>query len=678
MTTRAQRRLASSFAVLILAGVVAAPAVTDAADTLTPLRAHDLVERGHTVSVAIGHGHARLTVRRTVYNSDARQEQATFGIELPSSAVVTGLRTRDLVDGEARWFTASLLAADAAAVKYRGLTGTGGHQPTDSGLLSWMGQTSVMLRLFPVAPREETTVEYTLLIPTSYSGGHDRLSLTAMGTEDRLAAVTVEPLAAGERLFANDLPLAPGAPVELTRETSAALSVARAGGRGFGGALAVVPFGKERVLLRQRIEAAPRLAEVPRGARVVVIVDTSRSISARSVDAEVAAARAYLAHFADAQVETLLVDRRVQGLHGGFVPVKDALAALARLTVVRRNGSRVDDAIARASALLAAAPASAPRRVLVLTDTRTRDALTQERLRGLAAGTGAVVHVGVVAWGSPNLERDDEHPWARITRPTGGLVWSAVASDEAADADAMRERYEEWARPRRVDHVRVSVPGLDAAAFDYPKTLEDGQGWEDTRVVDRRVGWLKIEGEMWSKPVAVTLVQDEAEARVTAALFFGGDLDAPLTDPEMMTLARVGHAVTPLTSLLAVAPGARPPIAGLEEGNGWSLTIGDSCGCSHIPLSGIGEGGAGPAPRAPDRVAWLRAALAPGWRACGGGDRHAQVTLETTFAEVVDVGRASVSGDAAGKLSRCLEESAWSLDLDPMFDNSKDSFLVEL
>jgi hypothetical protein len=660
-----------------LAAALLLATVPAAADTVSALRSTELVERAHTVTVALGHGHARLTVRRTVFNGGARHDQATYHLDVPGSAVAIALRTRGMVDGAPRWYPAALLEAEAAAAKYKELTGVGGYYPKDPALLSWRHPGELALQVFPVAPQEEKMVEYTLLVPTSYVGGRDQLDLGVTGLEGHPASVTVEPEDAGDRVHTGDRTLAPGAAVVPTAEAPVTLSLERAPGtRRVDGALAVVPLGPERVILRQRLETAARLAEVPRGARVVVLIDASRSLSKEEVAAEVAAARAYVSHFADAQVETLLFDRHVTSVNGGFVPAAEALARLDRLTVTRHNGSRVDDALARAGALLAAQPGHAPRRVVALTDARTRAGLTPERLRALATSTGAVVHIGLIDTGSALLQREDGHPWDKVTRPTGGLVWSARAS-AGAEAE-MRACYEEWARPRHVDKVRVSVPGLAAADFGYPERLDEGQGWEDTRLVKRQVGWLKIEGELWSTPVSTTLVPDAGEARVTAALVFGNDrLASALTEREMGTLARLGHAVSPVTSLLAVEPGVRPSTEGIEEGNMWGDEIGESFGAAGLGLNGFGEGGGGPG-LDPDRKAWLRGALASGYKACGGGERHARVTFETTSLEVVDVTRVSVAGDADGKVGRCLEETAWGVELPPSFVEPHEVITVDL
>jgi hypothetical protein len=507
-----------------------------------------------------------------------------------------------------------------------------------------------------VAPGTEKTVEYTLEMPTEYRGGRDHLVLPRMGTEAMAALATVENRDGREAIFADAHRLFAGAPLKLDAASGVDLSLTRAGARQLGGSLAVVPVGPGRVLVRQRIEAAPRLGQVPAGARVVVLLDASRSRGEREVKGEVAAARAYLSHFPDAQVEVLTFDRRVTALHGGFVPVARALATLSTLKIARRNGSQVDEALARAASLFQGLPARLPRRVVLFTDALTREALDPAAIKALTAKTGALVHVGVLRDGAPALERDDAHAWAGAARQTGGLIWQSAGTDEADQRDRMRAVYEELARPLRIDHLAVTLPGLSSDRFDYPARLDEGSGFADQRIVDRTVGWLRAEGQIWALPVSATLVPDEAGARLAAALVFGSEVRDQLSEPEMMTLAKLGHAVSPVTSLLAIEPGVRPSTEGLDDDE-----IGEVFGVGGLGLTGFGAGGGGGGSAPPDFAALLAKLLAPGWAACGGTGKKARLRVETTRDEVVEVSDVSASGDPS--LGRCLAEAAWNVDL---------------
>src|SRR5690606_22483350 len=153
-----------------------------AADEFSALRSDKLVEKRHHIDLRLDRGHATLVVERTVFNGGPRHDEATFWIDLPQGAVATGLRTLGLLHGKPKWFDGELMEAEAAAAKYRELTGSGGYYPKDPALLSWRQQNLLALQVFPCPPGQEKRVEYTLQIPTEYSEGEHRLVLEPLGT----------------------------------------------------------------------------------------------------------------------------------------------------------------------------------------------------------------------------------------------------------------------------------------------------------------------------------------------------------------------------------------------------------------------------------------------------------------------------------------------------------------
>ncbi len=642
------------------------------ADDVRGTRSEKLQERSHRIDLRLDRGHAALTVRRTVWNGGARHDQATFMIDLPAGAVATGLRTLGYRDAQPSWFDGELLEAEAAAAKYQELTGLGGYYPKDPALLSWRSQDRLALQVFPCAPGQPKTVEYTLKMPTEYREGRHHLVLPRMGTERLAAELTVTAAQPGDGLFLDGKPVAAGTSVTLDKETTDIALAPRAPGA-IEGALASVPFDDDRVLVELRVDAAARLTEPPRNAHVVVLVDASRSIGQRDGAAAIAAARAMLAHLPDAKVEVLTFDREVRALHGRFVPAATADASLAVLALSRRNGSRIDDALARADALLAKAPRGAPRRILALTDLRTRSRLTPSVV-GAAVKSGALVHVGVVGEGEPSLERDDESPWAAPVRATGGLVWQGGASIAPIAAEPMAKVYEEWARPTRLHKLVVRAKGIEEALFADRTELHEGEGLEEHRVHDEAVRELSVQGELWARPFRETMSPDEAHGRLWSALVFGSDLLGSIDEPAMMVLAMRGRAVSPVTSYLAIEPGVRPSTEGLEEGEG-------------LGLSGIGEGGGGRGEGIGlgsiggiDPRGWLASALGPHLARCAPTARSARVTLETTLREVVDVTGVSIAGSGADGAaeSRCLEEAVWDLMLPSAFTSPEASYAIDL
>ena len=655
----------------------ALPGAAAAADEVVGTRSEQLVERAHEIRLVLDHGAATLTVRRTVFNGGERHDQAEMLIELPDGAVATGLRTKGTLRGRPHWFEGELLEAELAAARYRELTGIGGYYPKDPALLSWRHPTLLALQVFPVAPQTDKTVEYTLQMPTSYCDGRDHVWLPELGTEQHPARVRLVSAHRRDQLLVDGEPVANGYPITLDEEHE--VSLARHRPARIEARLASVPLASDRTLLHYDVALAPQISTIPRDARVVVVLDGSFSMTPFARKAAQATARAYLQHFSPprlrARAEVLVFDRTVEARHGRLVSVREALADLDHLALPGANGSAVDEALVRAHALLEAAP-DGPRRVLLLTDARTREELEPERLRVLAERSGAIMHVGIMEPGEPALTRDDDHRWASVATATGGLVWN-VEVDLDEPREALRVAFEELARPLRIDHLTVSVPPLDDPQIPVPDVLDEGQGLEALALVDESVEHLRIEGELWSMPVRETVFPDATEGRRWAALAFGSEVFRDLTEEEMLPLALYGRAVSPVTSYLAIEPGVRPSTEGLDHGDVGLIGRGGSCGMG----SGIGIGGGSLGfgnrdPRQELLERRVRAAL----DACGGKAFGVRVTLETTLDEIVEVGRVTVRGQAAADpvLDTCLHDGVWAIELSPIFADEWKRWVVDL
>ncbi len=664
---------------LCLGCVLSAVPLARAADSVTGTRGPDQVkDTVHTADIQLHPGWAKIVVRRTVHNSGARTDQAILRIETPPGAAAVGLRSQGLRGAQTIWFEGDLLDRDVAERRYRELTGFGHAIPKDPALLYWVGLSRLGLQVFPIASGESKTVEYTLLAPIVYGEGRYRLNLEPMQSPALSATATVhaEP---GDALFLGELRSESGATLSLDR--AAQVSFARARAPRLAGSLAAVPASSGRALWSYRVEAAPRLSKVPRQAAVVVLIDESRSLDLSVIEDQRALARVYLSHFPAARVGLVRFDRVARPVSTKLSSARDALARLARERVQPRNGSHLDVGLAEAAALLAQAPASAERRVLVLTDTLTRERLTQERLRAAFAGTSALVHVATVnKAGSCNLERDDEHPWAWVTRRTKGLVWKA-STDGCADGDSAEPHartasnvIEELARPVRIHHLRLLVSGLDLralqdAAFEVPDMLSEGEGVQDLRVVPGTPTGLAVEGELWTSPIRLALTPSEREGRVAAALAFGNTLLYDLSAEEQRTLAFHGHAVSPVTSYLAIEPGVRPSTEGLLTAEMSGVGHGYGSGHGTVRGSAIGHPG--------NPAAWLSAELGDAWKRCGGAGQ-VSIDVETTLDEVVDVLRATAKERADEAHLDCLAEAAWKLDLPSMFSDEHNTYAVSL
>lgn len=634
------------------------------ADRVYGTRSELLVEARHEIRATLHRGHAELRAVRTFHNGGKRHDQAVVHIELPGGAVATGLRTLGTLAGRPHWFAGELMEAEAAAEKYRELTGIGGYYPKDPALLSWRSQEHLALQVFPCAPAADKSVEYTLLVPTRYERGAHRLTLPALGTEELTAALSVHSANPRDAIRIDDRASAGGARIRPHWGSSVELAIVPKLNEPITGELAVVPFARRRVLTRFTVQAAPRISSPPKGAWIVIAIDASRSIEQAELDAQRAAAAAYLSHLPDARVEVLTFDRKTHRRYGRFVSAVRAARDLEAMPIQLANGSAVDIALADAERLLAAAPAGRPRRLLMLTDGLSRSRLRPERLASALGTSGGIAHLAIVGSDGVSVQRDDTHAWAAAPRVTGGLLWQAQARAGAADRDALIRAAEEWVRPLRLDRLRLYSPDIPFADRpEPPEQLDEGAGLDDLFIGERPVSWLRIEGELWSKPIQRVLHPDAAAAKRWSALVFGTDLVDELQEPEMMTLAVRGGAVSPVTSYLAIEPGVRPSTEGLDWGGGGA---GFGVGVAGVRMAASAVSGR----MAPfDREGFLKDALRPRWRACGGAPDTASVSFETTRAEVVDVTRVALASTKDPLLERCLAEAVWDLALTPHFSD---------
>jgi hypothetical protein len=638
---------------LAVVAAVAALSHGASADELHATR-YESSERAHTVSVTVDRGFMTLVVQRTVHNSGPKSDQVTFMLKMPDGAVATRLRTAAVsATGERVWFEGELMEAEAAAAKYRELTGIGGYYPKDPALLSWRQQDTLALQVFPVPGGGDKTVEYTLQIPLAYEGGAYHGRLPALATTDLAASVTFAAAHTEDGLSVNGV-TATSAPVLASRDLE--ISLAPRGVSRLTGAFASVAVAPKKHLVRALVAAAPRLSETPKGAHVVVLFDASRSV--RAPEAGLAAARAYLSHMTDATVEFLTFDREVREPIGRRVPVRDAVARLHTFTPTLRNGSRLDDALTKADAILAASTAGA-RRVLVLTDTLTREELTPARLGAMPWQSGAVLHLARFKEADePSLGRDDSSPWRALPRRTGGLYWTAAASAQVDGKS--RDTFEEWARPRRIDHLVVR--GV-TVALPATTSLDEGQSLEALEIAERATTGVAVLGELWSRPVTYAFGPTEAENKRWAGLVFGSNLYDRFTEPEQMKLAMRGRVVSPVTSYLAIEPGVRPSNEGLD----WSLTgVGEGGGGrgEGIGLGTIGTIGHGGAFH---HAAWLEQRLQAAAARCGITKGTVTMKVESTLDEIVHV-RDAAGGDA--KQRACVEERMWEVVLSQEFSST--------
>jgi hypothetical protein len=629
----------------------------------------ELREREHQIELSFARGHAELRVRRTVHNGIERHDEAQFWLSLPWGSVATGLRSLGELHGKPKWFEAELLEAEAAAARYQELTGIGGYYPKDPALLSWRGQTELALQVFPVAPGTDKTVEYTLSMPAEWREGRWHLSLPSLGTEALPAELTLVPSEGLDQLFVDGEVVARGH--RLTLDDDVEIALAPTDPAPYQLSFASIDTG-ERALAHWQLVLAPKISTIPSHAKIVLILDLSRSVGDLELEAQRRVALTYLDHLGDparaAEVALLGFDREVHELSLGFVSAPDAMTLLADAPLQRRNGSEVGLALSRAAELLADAPKKDPRRIVLLSDFETASRVHPDTLTSTVAGSKAILHlVDAGESDTPELWRDDAHDWSRLAAGSQGVLWYAsapLAWDDDAQHELGRDVFEELARPVRVDQLALGVAGLPAdygyCCTGYGESLDEGEGVTELVLVDAQASELRqlvVDGLVWNTPLHETAKPSAAAGDRWSALVFGSELVWQLSEPEMMQLAMRGRAVSPVTSYLAIEPGVRPSTEGLESWEAGGLGLSGSGGGGGSAF-GIGGGGAGPSF---EKQGWLEGELRDGWARCGGRGSAGSIALETQTHEVLDVTLTQAGADA--KRQACMEQVTWSVEL---------------
>lgn len=650
--------------ILLAALLLSSPAL---ADSVEGTRSQLLVERDHVVSASVDRGALKLVTRRTVFNGGARHDQAMFHIRVPEEAVATGLRTLGSLNGKPKWFAGELMEAEAAAAKYRELTGIGGYYPKDPALLSWRSQGDLALQVFPCAPAEEKTIEYTLELPMTYSEGRYRVTLPMLGTTNLPARIELQAARAGDRVLLDGKPWPAGQRYQLPRNANTEIQLEPSAPATISGAFAQLPLAKGRVLTRFGFQLAPTISKAPVQANIVILIDASRSMTPAKLDAAQAVARSYLTYLPDAHVEVIHFARKPRRRFNALVSAEKARLDLEAFSPSLKNGSELGAALEAADVALAGA-AGGPRRVLLLTDTLTRLDLKAKQLKGALAKSKALLHVlDIEASGHARLQRSDTADLSEVAATTGGVFWQADWDGGGAGHAAV----EELVRPMRLHQLAITAPGVPQDSLPYVEELPEGEGVEVLDVTKIPGGFVRVQGKLWQRKLSRTLTPSADATRLWSALVFGQSLMHQLSEPEMMTLAMRGGAVSPVTSYLAIEPGVRPSTEGLE----WGLSGVGSGGGGMGAGIGMGSGSFGQT--VDKNGAWLSRRLAPAMQRCGGLPGTLKLHVETTRIEVVAVTEVKAS-HATAQVAACVTKAAWQLALPRAFYRDHASYAVNL
>lgn len=606
---------------------LALSATTAASLLSSTAHADDALRAREEVRVVMGRGTAKLVVRHVARNHGLATVVLNASQDLPESAVAVGLR----VTGKG--IVGDLLDAELASTRFSDFISPGKGPVRAAALVSWGGPSAVNVSLFPVPPGGERAVEVEVAVATEYQDGRERLVLPPLSEHRTLVGVSAEHVADAVSFHHGK----DGDVVTLRRASPPPLA----------GLLHVAPAATTSAV-RLRVAAAPRLGEIPEDARVVVLLDASKSMLPGDVAAMRALAAETLPWFKGGKAAVLAFDREVRELTQGFQPVDEAAVTVQKGPLALHHGSRLDRALARAKEMLAREPSTSPQRVILFSDLLGGSVVNEERAAKAFEGTQAILHVVTPREGRASLFRRDG-AWDPWVRRTGGLVWTASA--DPAAGDATRALTEELVRPKRILdlQLRVSNAKLDAVLADE---LAEGGASELSELTTTPPSGATVSGLVWGKRVGATLVPDEKMTRTWAAL---ATVSLPVADADLRSLALRGHAVTSVTSLLAAEEGAGPSVDGVLVSTG------------SLGLNGVGTGGRdggfghlGPRHDAFDPSRLRREAEAR-YRGCGGKG-GAKTEIEVTLAEIVDVRLTAGPTDGAG-VEPCYVEGMWQSEL---------------
>ena len=420
---------------------------------------------------------------------------------------------------------------------------------------------------------------------------------------------------------------------------------------------------------RVEIDVAPKLSKLPRDLSVVFVLDASRSMTDIEVEGQLDLVRAYLHYVPKARFEIVLTSRFASRLNGRFVAATQIDTVLAAAgdagRMRRRNGSAIEQGLE--SAVDALSKRRGTRRIVVFSDGRLRTTFRLETAVGqVARGRDATTHLLIAeSRGSWNgLERNDEHPLAAVAVSSGGIL-TRYRTPAKQDLKRVTDDALGLVRPVKLEHFMVQ--GLsDDQSRDVPQVLHEGSGFRTMALTDGApiAKSVTLQGVLWSRPVELVVKAGGRFGKKTAAWVFPADMHGDLTREQQLELAFFGNVVSPVTSFLAIEPGVRPSVDGLEQ-MGSGMGLGSARGLRLRSGHAVGSRF--------DLSAELHASALP----CKNANPPpAQWTLvlavETTSDEIVDVivvprneahDAPSTRQSGLSKLDQCVIEAVWDYEI---------------
>lgn len=574
---------------------------------------HPVTEQSHTIDIDVVPGAALLRVRRTILNGGPATAEFVVRVDLPRGGVITGL------------------SVDAGEAEV---------QLADS-------QTAA-LYLPRVPARARRTVDYTIEVPLASQDGQGTVLMaeSEVSATDGRAPVIVRH---------NGAVLTP-VPATLWIPYHVPAPTPREGQLRWG--VAPLPRG---AVWRAEVDAPHELGRTPKGARVVFIIDRSRSQTRRGVERQLRLIARWAREMPDAEYQVVAHAREAESLFARPSPAA-ALQALSAddPRLVPTHGSNLDAAITRAAEALAGV--AGPAYLVVMTDGELPTHLEPNDLRGLLSPLPPAVTVhllltdGRETHGAIESRADDDR-LAGLALDHGGVPMRVLVLEEfPVPTDALV--LANLLRPQRIDSLALEVDGQSGPSMECAP-LREHTGCEYDAVVQAAPGAIAAVGWVWTTPWRADGSRSAALDRRAAVFATHGWFEAPdqtwghLDDA---TLKWIGHTYAIVTTQTALRANkdrtkvARPTPLDPEL-----------FGMGGLGLVGVG-GRATKTETEPESLApaQLLASFSAGIDACAASRRgpalRMTLAVETNRDELLDV--TVDGGDEATR--QCIAESAWS------------------
>jgi len=398
---------------------------------------------------------------------------------------------------------------------------------------------------------------------------------------------------------------------------------------------------------RVELDLARTLADTPPDLATALVIDSSRSLTPRQVDAQRETVLAYLRLVPRSRVQVIATARTAIPMLPGWMPAASVVPRLDRAlrNLELRNGSNVDVGIAEAERWLARVPGT--HRIIVFSDDRL-----PQRLLDTSPQAHELTHVVELDDNSSGIERSDGGPLEALASNTTGIAVRAGSS--GIDATIL-------VRPIALDDVKIAGEGWTSidGMGNCNQLLDSGHSctWWGSGAATAQP--IVVEGLLWNRKITRIVQLDPQRATAMAReMTFTHQLE----DAVMLDVERAAHALTDHWALGARWGGT----AGYGELEGIGLGQIGTTSTNHSSGGVIDRVSSVQVHPAFDLRPQLERAIAD----CHVAHHRVTIDLETTREEIVDV-TAIVSpklvepepAAALETLRACVVEAVWDVSL---------------